>query len=324
MIRRFHRLSIALLPAALVGIALSGPTAKGLAQGSDDVSLATGFAQELIAACPLADPRDAAARDQSATLLARSPLLRDAFQDPMLWGTQRAAHLYAPQESSLTRFNPFVWRKMYLSLFMFTGDFRVERVEPYTVLRLPCRFRNELDPGVYPYPFWHSPKKWESWERCLELLFIFENGKVIAAYRSAEQDPTRSHVARVWDGKWRWKSRDGAEQPRVALYRWLFSPKNPHVKALDAAYRELEAGMRTQNCTLCHSPNNAVEMNPLRLLNYPNQALTERHRLVEQVEQNLMPPENGIASAAARRRLIALAKRFAQTGDRALAYEGER
>jgi hypothetical protein len=82
--------------------------------------------------------------------------------------------------------------------------------------------------------------------------------------------------------------------------------------------------MRAQNCALCHSPNNAVEMNPLRLLNFPNQALTERHRLVEQIEQNQMPPDSGIPSAPARRNLLTLAKQFAQAGDRALGYEGER
>jgi hypothetical protein len=62
------------------------------------------------------------------------------------------------------------------------------------VLHLPCQFRNELDPGAYPCPFWHSQKKWESYERAVELLLVIENGKIIGAYRSAEQDPVRSHV----------------------------------------------------------------------------------------------------------------------------------
>lgn len=295
----------------------------GVAQSADELSQVTTFAQEMIDACPLADPADTEARDRAATLLARSALVRDAFAESFLWGTQRAPGLLRPQDSNLTRFSPLVWRKMYLSLFMFPGDFRVERVEPYTVLHLPCRFRNGLDPGQYPYPFWHSAKKWESWEQCLELLFVFEKGKVLAILRSAEVDPVRSHVARVWDGKWRWTGARSQAEPRVSLYRWILAAKNPHLKTVEAAYRALEDGMRKHQCALCHSPNNAAAMNPLRLLNYPNQALTERRQIVAQLEQNLMPPGGGIVSAAERKKLLALAKRFAETGDKALGFEGE-
>jgi hypothetical protein len=322
MIRRFRWTPSGVALVAALSLALFGLLPAVLAQGEDDTSLATRFAQELIAVSPLADPADATARDRSALLLARSSLVRDAFAETFLWGTQRAPGLLRPEESHLTRFSPLVWRKIYLSLFMFPGEFRVERVEPYTVLRLACRFRNELDPGLYPYPFWHSAAKWQSWEECLELLFVFERGKVIAILRSAEKDPARPHVERVWDGNWHWKA-GGQEQPRVSLYRWLFTAKNPHVKGLESAYRALEAGMRGQGCAVCHSPNNAAAMNPLRLLNYPNQALTERHTVVAQLEANLMPPGGGIASARERKALLDLAKRFAEAGDKALAFEGE-
>jgi hypothetical protein len=105
----------------------------GTAQAPDEQTLATRFAQELIAASPVADSADAAARDRSVLLLSRSTLVRDAFAETFLWGSQRAPGLYRPEENSLTRFSPLVWRKMYLSLFMFPGEFRVERVEPYIV-----------------------------------------------------------------------------------------------------------------------------------------------------------------------------------------------
>jgi hypothetical protein len=308
---------------AVAGVTLWGLLPAARAQGEDDTALATRFAQELIAASPVADPADAAARDRSALLISRSTLLRDAFAESFLWGTQRAPGLFRPQDSNLTRFSPLVWRKMYLSLFMVPGEFRIERAEPYTVLRVACQFRNRLEAGLYPYPFWHSAAKWESWEQCLELLFVFEKGKVIAILRSAEKDPVRPHEARVWDGKWHWSGARGQTEPRVALYRWLFTAKNPHVKALEAAYRALEAGMRKHQCGLCHSPNNAAEMNPLRLLNYPNQALTERHSVVVQLEQNAMPPGEGIVNARERKGLLDLAKRFAAAGDKALAFEGE-
>jgi mono/diheme cytochrome c family protein len=111
--------------------------------------------------------------------------------------------------------------------------------------------------------------------------------------------------------------------PYVALYQWLFSPSNPHVARLDAAYRAFEAEARPQNCVLCHSPANPMEMNPLRLLNYPNQALTVRHEIVRLLEQNSMPPPGGIANRAQRKKLIARAKQFAEMGDKALQYEHE-
>jgi hypothetical protein len=307
----------------LVAVVASALLPMALAQGEDETALATRFAQELIAACPVTDPADPAARDRSALLLSRSTLVRDSLAETFLWGTQQTAGVFRPEASTLTRFSSLVWRKMYLSLFMFPGDFQVERVEEYTVLRLACRFRNALDPGLYPYPFWQSTAKWQSWEQCLELLFVFQEGKVIAVQRSAEKDPVRPHVARVWDSKWIWSGARGQTEPRVALYRWLFTARNPHVKGLENAYRALEGEMRTQQCGVCHSPNNAAGMNPLRLLNYPNQALTERHNVVRQLEQNAMPPGGGIVNARQRKALLDLAKRFSAAGDKALAFEGE-
>ncbi|UBF24701.1 hypothetical protein K9N68_23950 [Kovacikia minuta CCNUW1] len=75
---------------------------------------------------------------------------------------------------------------------------------------------------------------------------------------------------------------------------------------------------------VCHSPHNANEMNPLVLLNYPNQALTLRHETVRQIKENLMPPPNGIPNPAERQKVIKLAEAFAKAGDQALAFEGEK
>jgi hypothetical protein len=288
----------------------------------DDVSLAREIAQEIIAACPRTVADDEAARDRSADRLARSALLREAIQDPFLFGGQRAANSYRPEENNLTRFNPFVWRRLYLSLFMFPGAYSIERVDTLTVLHLPCRFRNELDAGAYPYPFWHSQKKWNNYQYATEVLLVIENGKVIAGYRSREENPNRASVARQWDGQWQWTDKQGREMPYAALYRYLFSDTNPHVSRLDAAYRALEAEARQYNCVICHSPANPPAMNPLRLLNLPNQALTERHVIVRVLQENRMPPI-GIEDDAQRRKLLALAEEFAATGDQALDYERE-
>ena len=82
--------------------------------------------------------------------------------------------------------------------------------------------------------------------------------------------------------------------------------------------------MRPHSCLACHSPNNGNEMNPLLILNYPNQALTLRHETVLQLKQKLMPPPAGIVDDSERQKLVKLAESFAELGDKALAYEGER
>jgi hypothetical protein len=292
------------------------------ASGDPDLTLAKAIAEELIAACPLANPGDERARDLAADRLAQSALLRDAVQDPMLWGGHIPGHSYRPEDNSLTLFNPFVWRRMYVSLFMFTGTYQVERVDDRTILHLPCRFRNALDAGAYPYPFWHSQKKWDNYQRATEVTLVFDNGKIIAGYRSDRQDPTRPNVPRQWDGRWHWTDAAGREMPYVALYTYLFSASNPHVGRLDAAYRALEAEARQHNCVVCHSPTNPVQMNPLRLLNYPNQALSVRHEIIRRLEQNTMPP-GGTDDDAQRQKLLELAKAFAEVGDQALDYERE-
>ena len=180
----------------------------------------------------------------SADKLARFALLRDTLSDPLYWGGHTAGASYDPADSQLTLFNPLVWRRMYLSLFMFPGPYRIERADPYLLLWIPYQFRSKLDMGAYPYPFWHSKKKWDSYQLATELILVFEKGKIIAAYRSDSQDPGRPYLARVWDGEWHWTDAAGQEQPYVSLYTYLFSAANPHVTRLDAAYRALEAEAR--------------------------------------------------------------------------------
>jgi hypothetical protein len=287
-------------------------------------TLAKNIAEGLIAASPVADPADAKARERSAEKLSQFSLLRDSARDLIYWGDHTPDHTYRPEDNNLTAFNSFVWRKMYLPLFMFTGDYQIERTATgLTLLSLDCRFRYALDAGAYPYPFWHSQKKWVSYELSTKLILVFEKGRIIAAYRSETQDPTRPRVARQWDGRFRWADGDGREMPYVALFNYLFSPANPYVGDLDAAYRTLEAEARQYNCTFCHSPSNPVQMNPLRLLNLPNQALSVRHHIVTQLEEHKMPPEGHNLDPAQRQKLIDLARSFATLGDRALNYEGE-
>jgi hypothetical protein len=47
----------------------------------------------------------------------------------------------------------------------------------------------------------------------------------------------------------------------------------------------------------------------------------QRHDIVRRLQANTMPPNTGIADEKARQNLIVLAQRFAELGDKALAYE---
>jgi hypothetical protein len=186
-------------------------------------------------------------------------------------------------------------------------------------------FRNALDAGDYAYPFWHSQTKWQSYERTVALLVFVAGPSVVAVLRSAEQDATRPHVAREWDGRWQWNSARG-EEPRVALYGFMFSFDNPHVNGLETAFRAFSEKQRAAACESCHNPGNPSKINPLEFFNYPNQALTSRHDVVAELTKNDMPPARegapaGIADESYRRELLALAKDFASRGDRALEFE---
>lgn len=297
---------------------------------ADDQVLAEQIAAALIAACPMATTGDEAARGQCAANLSDNKSLASVMNEPFLWGGQKAGTSYHLEESPMNRFNIYVWRRLYLSLMMFNGESRIEQTpDGMTVLHLGTRFRNELEMGSYPYPFWHSKKKWDSYEQSEELLLIVQKGKWVGAMRSAVLDPTRPHVAHTWSGQWTWT--EGTEEmPYVTLYKYLLSPKNPHTTRLDAAYRSLSEGLRGQACFMCHSPDNHAAMPQLEFFNYPNQALYSRSSIVDDLVANVMPPANndlglpaGIPDEAERQELLVKAREFKKAGDDALAFEGE-
>lgn len=294
-----------------------------------DTDLARTIGKELAQACPLSDPGDENARHACAAKLTDLEVLRDVMAAPFLWGQQQEGEAVTLSEH-MTRFEPRVWRRLYLSLYAFPSEFTVERgPEGLTFLRVVPSFRNKLDMGSYPYPFWHRASKWESYQLCTDLVFIIRGGKLLGAQRGSNRDPSRSTVPHEWNGLWSW-SEGQQVQPFVTLYGYLFSKNNPHVPALDAAYRAMEGTLREEACLVCHSPDNAVAMPQLELFSYPNQALVSRHRLVKSFESNTMPianqergTVNGISDPARRAKALDLVKRFAKAGDDALTWEGE-
>ncbi len=301
-----------------------------------DQELAQKLAAGLAAACPLADPADEVARNKCAAALTDFGLMRDAMVDPFLWGGQQEQDGGVtdgwPLDTHVTKFHPRIWRRMYVSLYSFPTDHRIELLpDGRTALHVKARFRNALDMGSYPYPFWHRLGKWESYQLADDLVFLIKDRKILGALRSFATRPDRSDfVTHEWGGQWEWR-KGGEVMPFNALYTYLFSKDNPHVPALDAAFRALEQKLRAHNCMVCHSPDNGPAMAQLELFSYPNQALTGRHRIVAQLRENLMPTQDpprgftqGMADEAARAQLLELAKRFADLGDQAMAWDGER
>ena len=67
---------------------------------------------------------DANARTSCGATLALNADLRDTMNEPFMWGQQSHLWDYEPLDFRTTRFNPLVFRRMYLSLFMFTGSSR--------------------------------------------------------------------------------------------------------------------------------------------------------------------------------------------------------
>jgi hypothetical protein len=289
-------------------------------------SLQDRIARGLLQASPPADPADPRARDAAGERLATLGELLGATGERILWGGFDPKKGYNPQAYRLTEFSPLVWAKLYLSTFTFAGAYEVRREGSFTVLELDARFRDGLDSGDYPYPFWHSEKKWQAYASTSALILVFDQDHLVAAYRKASPDAS-PRPGRKWDGRWRWTDAHG-EQPRVALFTYLLSPDNPSLAKLDRAYRDLEEGFRHNNCAGCHAPDDLAHANPLVLLNFPNQALVARHSLVETLRRNKMPPQNhdtgalsGIVDEAVRRQLVTLAEQFEREADAALAFE---
>ena len=312
------------LALSVVFTAACGPSA------SSDQDLAEKIASGLSSACPEASADDELARNECSAALTDFGLLRDSMVNPFLWGGQQADGAWL-LEDHVTMFNPRVFRRMYLSLYSFPKEHRVEQLtDGRTLLHLNARFRNGLDMGSYPYPFWHRPSKWESYQLAQEVVLIIKDRKILGGQRTLAEAADRPVVAHQWGGQWQWR-KGGEVMPFVALYGYFFSKGNPNVVPLDSAWRDLEFKLREQNCLVCHNPENVGAAAKLELFNYPNQALSGRHRIVEQLQQNLMPNQDpvrgynqGIADDGKRAELLQLAKTFAALGDQAMSWEGEK
>jgi hypothetical protein len=65
---------------------------------------------------------------------------------------------------------------MYIPLFMFNGKHTVQydEREKLFLVKLEVAFRNRLAPGEFPYPFWHSADKWNTYQGANNVLLRFD------------------------------------------------------------------------------------------------------------------------------------------------------
>ena len=265
--------------------------------GDEVQRVAADVALELQRACPPAEPGDQSAFDRCRRSLFGDSALRRNFAPRLLWGRRNQDAAALLKDTNLTQFAPDILAGLYLSLFMFNGEYSVEYVprEALYLVRLRAGFRNRLPPGQFPYPFWHEEAKWGVYQAANSVL-LWVNPKTarIVAGQFTERGNNSAVVATTpishkFDGQWMWMDKDGRLQPRVTLFDGLFRDDNPYLSKLDAEYRTLALRMRDAQCDQCHVPNNPNKLRRLVLMHSPAHAAGEIGRLMQAVREDRMP-----------------------------------
>jgi hypothetical protein len=281
----------AVLLACGVGAQSTGGSQARIEAGVEEL------ATELKAICPLADPGDQVAFDDCRGALFHDSLLRRRLSTILLWGRPNPKPGEALKDTTLTQLAPEVWTGLYAPLFMLDGTWTVEYHEGERLYRtrLGARFRNALAPGQYPYPFWHSARKWDDYQNADTLVFWINPGSgsiVVGQFTNEGRENARMNLPVTrppFDGRWMWTDPDGTMQPQPALFQGLFAADNPYLAQLEPCYRDLANAMRKGHCNDCHVPDNPKRMNRLVLLQTPANAASEIKRLMNAVRKNDMP-----------------------------------
>lgn len=265
--------------------------------------MASEVALELQQICPPASPSEQAAFDRCRRSLFGDSALRRSLAPRLLWGRRNQDAGAALKNTNLTQFAPDVIAGLYLSLFMYSGEYSTEYVERERLylIRLRAGFRNLLPPGQFPYPFWHDEAKWGVYQAANSVL-LWVNPKtakiVIGQFTERGSDSPVVSTQPIWpkfDGNWMWMDKEGRIQPRVTLFDGLFRQDNPYLPKLDFTYRTLALRMRDAQCDKCHAPNNPLPMRRLVLMHTPAHAAGEIDRLMTAVREDRMPlDDNGI------------------------------
>ncbi|RZI83073.1 MAG: hypothetical protein EOP38_13885 [Rubrivivax sp.] len=255
--------------------------------------------------CPIADPSSQVAFDQCRQALFKDSFIKRAMNKPVvMWGRQKDASVPL-KDTHLTQFAPEILSGLYLPLFMFDGQYKIsynEREKMYFAT-LSVGFRNRLQPGQFPYPFWHDANKWEMYENARSLYLWLDpiTGLIRFAQFSNRGEPAAGHVVNKTtppayvEGQWLWTDAQGKTQPAVTLFDGLYREDNPYKQQLDRSYREFATSLRESQCLSCHVPNNPDKMKRLVLLQSPAHASAEIHRVLKAVREQKMPlDEQGV------------------------------
>jgi hypothetical protein len=329
---------IAALGVALaIGASAQGPEdARPILEASNLETTVRQLATDLSTVCPLADPGDQTALDACRQALFRSSLLRQRLGAILLWGRPHSPPGTSLKETSLTQFGPEVWTGLYAPLFMFDGTSRLAYDEGERVYRatLGALFRNALDPGQYPYPFWHNAKKWNDYQKANTfVLWIAPSGTIVAAQFTNDGEEhirltSRAVTRPPFDGHWMWTDAKGETQPAPALFHGLFAEDNPYLRELEARYRDFADALRKGHCNGCHAPDNPSHTKRLVLLQTPAHAASEIKRLMRVVRDNDMPLDDSLVAqevdADTRAALLDYGAAFEETVDAARAWEQSR
>ena len=288
--------------------------------------LASKLLGELSAQCPVKPVVDQAAyRNCRDALFGSESVFRSSLKPFVLWGRPPGGDINATlKDFRATQFGKDVFTGTYAPMLMWDGKYDVEYVAKDKTYRITANagFRNELDYGQYPYPFWHEARKWTDYEDA-NTMAIWIDPKVMKISqftfykrldRPAVAQSTRRHMP-TFDGKWMWVDDKGRQQPAPTLFVGLYSERNPHLTRLDTSYRKMALTMRDAECDSCHVPNNPDKAKRLVLLQTPLHAASEIERVLKDVRQDRMPlDDSGIEKplkASLKERLLADAEDFA-------------
>ena len=284
-------------------------------------------------ACPLTSPAHQAALDLCRSALYGDSAFRRGLAPVVLWG-RPSPDGRRLRDTTLTQFAPDVLSGLYVPLFMFTGEYEIgfDATERLYRARVPTLFRNALDPGQYPYPFWHDAKKWADYQAANELTIWIDPAKVkiVTMQFSAQGKPdprlaSAPHTQPAFDGKWMWTDAAGHTQPRPALFIGLMRSTNPHLGQLERTFRDLAGELRKGTCHECHSPDNYAGTKRLVLMQTPAHAAGEIKRIMRAVREDKMPLDDaGLAKEidpALKASLLKYGAAFESTVDAARDWE---
>ncbi len=258
--------------------------------------LAATMAHDLAAACPMVRPDDLTAFQTCVTAIKADHSI--PFGDRLLWGGDQPD--LAIRKKAVTNFHKDVFQLMYLPLFAFSGQWSVSHDDrdDLDIIWLGAMFRNQLPPGEYPYPFWHSAAKWADYEAAAGVNFYLSpEGKVILATRARDGStagrPAYAHrEPPVFDGAWQWTDAHGGLEPRASLFSNKYSHDNPFLAELDSTYKKFALELRDGKCIRCHAPNNRSGMDRLVLLQTPVHAAAEIDGVLKEVRAGDMPQDD--------------------------------